>query len=256
MFDFFHKREPVTIQPATDHQPAPCRLEYLVDVPKRLTHLREKVFNAHARKFAWRFELTVSQLDEIERGVTEPPRTLLESLFRDYRVSQDFIDGKSQNVFAPVNSGEQALVEWLKQGYKLRYIIAPKDSEPRACGAAFPILMKADELLPYEIQCERVEFRFDKGRLGNNLSTTLHAIRLVSYGMLHLPRVYTATKATWSALESHCYHPNPSNTTIGIDHEAEALMEEQTKGMRHPDEEWNRNYREKCEAIFGRGATS
>lgn len=52
----------------------------------RIRYLREKVFQVVPRKFAYRFNFTVTELEAFETGMAEAPQELVQSLISDYLV--------------------------------------------------------------------------------------------------------------------------------------------------------------------------
>lgn len=176
-------------------------------IGRRIQFLREKVFGVSLREFAWKFNLeSLSQLEAIERGEAEPPRSCIEVLMRDYQVSATYLDAGGE-VFAAVTHSAENIQAHLKADFKLYLVTPPAGHEDRSQLRCRFVLHREREHLP---QCFVTSATGSFRSTGGGLLAIEDALRAVledaRNSMLHVPAVLMADKKAWKDLhESRFY---------------------------------------------------
>ena len=174
---------------------------------QRVHALREEVFGVSLRDLAWALQLeSISQLEAVEQGEVELPRSCIEMLMRDYQISAAYLD-QGGAVFAAITHSVANIRAHLKEGFRLHFVTAPAGHEDRPWLRCRFVLHRERPHLP---QC------FVTSAVGSFRSTGagLLAIEDALQGVreaagapaVSTPAVLMADKKSWKALrESRFY---------------------------------------------------
>lgn len=174
---------------------------------RRIQYLRETVFGVSLREFAWAFKLeSISQIEAIERGEAEPPRSCIEMLMREYQVSAAYLDSGGE-VFAGITHRTETILVHLKEGFKLYLVTPPAGHEGRSQLQCRFVLHREREHLP---QCFVTSATGSFRSTGGGLLAIEDALRAVleaaRASMIHVPAVLMADKKSWTDLQASRFY--------------------------------------------------
>ncbi len=174
---------------------------------QRVQCLREKVFGISLREFAWAFKLeNISQLEAIEQGEAEPPRSCIEMLMRDYQVSAAYLDDGGA-VFTNITHSPESILAHLKEGFKLYVVTPPARHEDRSPLRCRFVLHRERQYLP---QCFVTSAIGSLRSTGGGLLAIEDALQAVMENartsVISIPPVLMADEKAWKAIQESRFY--------------------------------------------------
>jgi hypothetical protein len=203
---------------------------------RRLQHLREDIFKASVREFAWEFGFDdLSHLEAVESGKKELPRDCIEKLMGEFNVSSEFLDYGETPVFCPIVHDVEILTNYLAKGFRLHLVTPPaghEDYRRQAC--RFILDMEAEGLRPCLTTSAVGSFKSSGGgRLVIEQALFANEKAALKQSVLpRLPTVWSANSTAWNDLEAGRFYQRKVAFGPGsVDFDGSQRLDSLTKDM-------------------------
>lgn len=184
--------------------------DYALEVGGRIRYIRESLLGFSKRQMCEKLNIeSVSQLERYESGVEETPIYITRHIEQEFGVNPDYLDGRTQEVFARFSIDKSTMIDYLKLGFTPAIITVPRSIEAQG------------NLYCY-ITFEKYEANFVRHVTGNllcsfsssgggrlNLQTLIDAmldLKMTPYGA----KVMMATPFSWAAIVNGTYSSETS----------------------------------------------